>query len=107
MNKYEYIGHKIDEWHIKKQRQIAENSARWLKTGASFRETRKQLNIPRSKIASLVGCSDVVISKFECGRYIERRKVIKKSYRTALLLMEARRNLVMNDFLAMEKEEGN
>ena len=56
----------------------------WMRKGQELRKIREGLKISRSEIAECIGASVSVLARLECGKSIQRRPVIERSYETAL-----------------------
>ena len=64
----------------------------WTKEGKKFRAVREDLHISRSTLSRYIGISDQVIAKFEKGKSVRSRNMLKHSYQTSLKLIQLERN---------------
>lgn len=63
---------------------VLENQGKWELVGELFRQIRGQLNLSQRAISAMIGVSTSVISRFEKGKTIFRRRMVEKSYLTAI-----------------------
>lgn len=96
MTKTEFVGERVLEWQHRIEQEKIDNAETWLDAGRSFKSVRNRLAVSQKTIASMVGCAESVISRFEHGKYIKKRKIITKGYEMALKLIDAQRTIALS-----------
>lgn len=77
MKNYSY---KNTEAYLKKMKPV------WERSGLEFRQKREHLGLSQKDIAHQIGTSPSLISRFELGYSISRRKLVENAYMTAIEL---------------------
>lgn len=72
---------------------------RWKQFGEKCRNTRLALGITLVELATKVGCSPKTLSKFEAGKKLLWRRVIETGYDTAIKLIMAERQAILDQNL--------
>ncbi len=72
---------------------------RWKQLGEKCKSTRLALGITLVDLATKVGCSPKTLGKFEAGKKMLWRRVIETGYDTAIKLIMAERQAILDQNL--------
>lgn len=76
----------LDEYYKKHEAYIKKMKPQWEHEGLDLRYKREMIGISQRKIGYQIGASPSLISRFELGRPVSRRKLLKRAYQTAIEL---------------------
>lgn len=88
----EELGSKVKAAHLRHLAFIESMRPSWELEGQKFKIIREDLKISRKELSSYIGISDQVIAKFEKGKSVRSRNMLKTSYQTSLQLIQFKRN---------------
>ena len=74
-----------------KEQRLLKYKLIWEKTGRDNSAKREKLNISIKEIASVVGCCEQTLRKFEHGGNIRSRRLFEASYNSALKIIPLHR----------------
>lgn len=94
---YEEFGRKKEQEREDYRRKVEKETPGWQDEGTKMRSKRDSLKISRTELRPLVGTCENTISRLEKGLPVQRRKMLKAAYNTALNYIQLRRNCVLND----------
>lgn len=97
INNYEIsnseLGAMIRDAHQKHLEYVESMRPIWEEEGRELRNIRENLNISRNEISERVGVCTQVIAKFEKGKSVRSRNMLKQSYQTSLELIQLKKNI--------------
>ena len=94
---YEEFGRKKEQERENYRRKVEKETPVWQDEGAKMHAQRANLKVSRTELCPLVGVCKSTISRLEKGLPVQRRKMLKAAYNTALNYIQLRRNCVLND----------
>ena len=94
------IGEAVLATQERHRQYVEEMTPAWRQEGNRFRGIRNILGISLKKIAELMGVSEKVLSKFERGLSVNRRRMVRQSYLSMIKYIQLKRENVMLKNLA-------
>ena len=74
-----------------------ENAEQWKEEGAKFKETRRALNITQKEIAENIGVSPLTLGKYEQGKAVRSRRMLRQSGLTTMKYIQLERDKKLLD----------
>lgn len=93
-----YIGACVSEHRAELEAWKAKMRPTWILEGQHLRELREELGIPRRHVAQKIHVSDGVLYRLENGDAIKRRPLVLASYKTAIELVLAKREIAIHSY---------
>lgn len=103
MNKYgkemsdAELGAIVRKNHNEYMKSIEENTPRWQEEGKAFRKARQGLNISQRDLAEGIGVSPVTVGKYEKGKPVRSRKMLRQSGISVMKLIQLKREAELNE----------
>ena len=92
------LGKRVREAQDRHRMYVAENTPLWIKEGAQMRARRESQKISQAELSELVGVCTQTLGRFEGGKSVKRRNMMKKSYDTAINFILLRRELELKKY---------
>lgn len=90
------LGAFVRKNHKKYLRTIEKNTPLWQQEGETFRKARQALNISRREIAEGIGVSPITVGKYEKGKPVRSRNMLRQSGISVMELTQLRRDKELN-----------
>lgn len=97
MNKYgkrmsdAELGAFVRKNHKKYMKKVEENTPYWQEEGEAFRKARQALNISQRELAERIGVSPITVGKYEKGKPVRSRKMLRQSGISVMELTQLKR----------------
>lgn len=91
----EALGAKIKRSYQRHNEIVQENTAVWQQEGQEYRGVRENLNISQKEISENIGACVAVVSKFEHGKYVRSRNMLRHAYKLAMKNIQNERNVIL------------
>lgn len=97
MNKYgkemsdAELGAFIRKSHEEYMKSVEENTPYWQEEGETFRKARQALNISQRELAAGIGVSPMTVGKYEKGKPVRSRKMLRQSGINVMELTQLKR----------------
>ena len=90
------LGAAVRKNHIEYLKTIEKNTPLWQQEGETFRKARQALNISRREIAEGIGVSPITVGKYEKGKPVRSRNMLRQSGISVMELTQLRRDKELN-----------
>ena len=91
------LGAFVRKSHREYLKTIEENTTLWQQEGESFRKARQALNITQREIAEGIGVSPMTVGKYEKGKPVRSRNMLRQSGINVMELTQLRRDKELNE----------
>lgn len=90
------LGAVVRKNHREYLKTIEKNTPLWQQEGETFRKARQALNISRREIAEGIGVSPITVGKYEKGKPVRSRNMLRQSGISVMELTQLRRDKELN-----------
>lgn len=90
------LGAVVRKNHREYLKTIEKNTPLWQQEGETFRKARQALNISRREIADGIGVSPITVGKYEKGKPVRSRNMLRQSGISVMELTQLRRDKELN-----------
>ena len=97
------LGAVVRKNHREYLKTIEKNTPLWQQEGETFRKARQALNISRREIADGIGVSPMTVGKYEKGKPVRSRKMLRQSGINVMELTQLKREKELREI----KEKNN
>ena len=110
MNKYgkemsdAELGALVRKNHKKYMKKVEENTPYWQEEGEAFRKARQVLNISQRELAEGIGVSPITVGKYEKGKPVRSRKMLRQSGISVMELTQLKREKELKEIKEKNKE---
>ena len=110
MNKYgkemsdAELGAFVCKNHKKYMKKVEENTPYWQEEGEAFRKARQALNISQRELAEGIGVSPITVGKYEKGKPVRSRKMLRQSGISVMELTQLKREKELKEIKEKNKE---
>ena len=91
------LGAVVRKNHREYLKTIEKNTPLWQQEGETFRKARQALNISRREIADGIGVSPITVGKYEKGKPVRSRNMLRQSGISVMELTQLRRDKELNE----------
>ena len=91
------LGAVVRKNHREYLKTIEKNTLLWQQEGETFRKARQALNISRREIAEGIGVSPITVGKYEKGKPVRSRNMLRQSGISVMELTQLRRDKELNE----------
>ena len=91
----EALGAKIKRSYQRHLEDVAAKTAIWQQEGQEYRDVREKLDITQKEISKNIGACVAVVSKFEHGKYVRSRNMLRHAYNLAMEHIQNERNAIL------------
>ena len=91
------LGAFIRKSHEEYLKTVEENTPYWQEEGEAFRKVRQALNISRRELAKGIGVSTITLGKYEKGKPVRSRKMLRQSGISVMELTQLKREKELNE----------
>ena len=91
------LGAVVRKNHREYLKTIEKNTPLWQQEGESFRKARQALNITQREIAEGIGVSPITVGKYEKGKPVRSRNMLRQSGISVMELTQLRRDKELNE----------
>ena len=91
------LGAVVRKNHREYLKTIEKNTPLWQQEGETFRKARQALNISRREIAEGIGVSPITVGKYEKGKPVRSRNMLRQSGISVMELTQLRRDKELNE----------
>ena len=91
------LGAVVRKNHREYLKTIEKNTPLWRQEGETFRKARQALNISRREIAEGIGVSPITVGKYEKGKPVRSRNMLRQSGISVMELTQLRRDKELNE----------
>ena len=91
------LGAVVRKNHNEYLKKIEENTPYWQEEGEAFRKARQALNISQRELAAGIGVSAMTVGKYEKGKPVRSRKMLRQSGINVMELTQLKREKELNE----------
>lgn len=98
------LGAVVRKNHKKYMKKVEENTPYWQEEGEAFRKARQALNISQRELAEGIGVSPITVGKYEKGKPVRSRKMLRQSGISVMELTQLKREKELKEIKEKNKE---
>ena len=98
------LGAVVRKNHKKYMKNVEENTPYWQEEGEAFRKARQALNISQRELAEGIGVSPITVGKYEKGKPVRSRKMLRQSGISVMELTQLKREKELKEIKEKNKE---
>lgn len=91
------LGAIVRKNHNEYLKTIEKNTPLWQEEGETFRKARQALSISQREMAEGIGVSPITVGKYEKGKPVRSRKMLRQSGINVMKLIQLKREKDLND----------